>query len=138
MQYIYFCHCRNPVRGNENQQNIKGGVAIAIRKTYNNNIYQINRIDKRIIEIRLKTGKSIKNISILNSYAPHMSYDKEEIKEYWARIQKYIDTIPNNLIKMWRADNNGQIAQNDTCNSIGKWTIANADETGNDGNFLKH
>ena len=51
---IYFCHDQNPVKENENQQNIKGGVAIAIRKTYNKNIYQINRIDKRIIEIRLK------------------------------------------------------------------------------------
>ena len=53
---IYFCHDQNPIKENENQQNIKGCVAIAIRKTYNNNISQINRIDKRIIEIRLKQG----------------------------------------------------------------------------------
>ena len=53
---IYFCRDQNLVKENENQQNIKGGVAIAIRKAYKNNTYQINRIDKRIIEIRLKTG----------------------------------------------------------------------------------
>ena len=66
-----------------------------------------------------------------------MSYDKEEIKEYRAKIQKYIKTIPNNVIKMRRTDNNGQIAQNDTSNSIGKWTSANANEKGNGGNFYK-
>ena len=66
-----------------------------------------------------------------------MSYEKEEIEEYWAKIQKYIKTIPNNLIKMWCTDNNGQIAQNDTCNSIGKWTIASVNEKENGGNFYK-
>ena len=51
---IHFCHDQNLVKEIENQQNTKGGVAIAIRKAYSNNIYQINRISKRIIEIRLK------------------------------------------------------------------------------------
>ena len=34
----------------------------------------IYKINGRIMEIRLKTGKSINNISILNTYAPHMGY----------------------------------------------------------------
>ena len=61
---IYFCHGKNQeIKNNDEQHNIKGGVAI--RKIYNKNICQINRTDKRIIEIRLKTGISINNISIL-------------------------------------------------------------------------
>ena len=53
-----------------------------------------------------------------------MKYDQGEIQRYWGNIQKYIKDIPNNIIKMRRTDNNGKIAQNETCNSIGKWTIA--------------
>ena len=37
---IYICHGQNHDNNNkENQQNINGGVAIAIRKIYNKNIY---------------------------------------------------------------------------------------------------
>ena len=85
---IYFCHEQEQGSKNkDNQLNIKGGVAIAIRKIYNKNIYQINRIGKRVIVIRPKTGNSINIISILSSYANHMSYDNEEIDEYWANTQ---------------------------------------------------
>ena len=65
-----------------------------------------------------------------------MRYDKV-IKEYRAEIQKYIKTIPNNIIKMRRADNNGKIAQGDTSNLIGKRAIADAHEKENGGNFYK-
>ena len=63
--------------------------------------------------------------------------DEKEIKEYRTKIRKYIKTVPSNLIKMWRTDNNGQIAQNNTSNSIWKWTIANINENGNGENFYK-
>ena len=33
--------------------------------------------------------------------------------------------------------NNGQIAQNETCNLIGKWAIAETNEKGNGGNYYK-
>ena len=66
-----------------------------------------------------------------------MRYDKEEIKEYWAKIQKYIKTIRGNLIKMRRTDDNGDIAQNETCNLIGKWAIAKTNEKGNGENYYK-
>ena len=40
--------------------------------------------------IRFKTGNSIKNLPILNTYAPHMNYDNDEIQGYWAGIQEYM------------------------------------------------
>ena len=89
------------------------------------------------MELRFKTGDSVKNISIINTYAPHMSYDKEEINKYWNKTQKLIKNIPNNLIKIWCTDNNGKIAQDETYNSIGKWTIAHGNEKGNGENYSK-
>ena len=114
----------------------KEALPLLLRKCTTKYIYRIYRIDKKIIEIRHKTGNSINNISILSPYAPHIGYDKE-INEYWAKIQNYIKPMPSNLIKMRRTDNNGQIASNKTCNLIGKWTIAKTNEEGNGENITK-
>ena len=76
------------------------------------------------MEIRLKTGNSIKNISILNTYAPHIGYPAETIENYWKYIEAYTSLIPNNLVKIWCTDNNGQLSQNTANNKyIGKWTL---------------
>ena len=66
-----------------------------------------------------------------------MNYEKDEIEECWAKIQKHVKTITNELIKLRRTDNNGKIAQNATSNLIGKWAIANTNEKGNGENNYK-
>ena len=43
------------------------------------NIIQINRINGGIMGIQFKTGGNIPNISILNTYDPHMGYKHEEL-----------------------------------------------------------
>ena len=50
--------------------NKRAGVAIAIKKSLPPFVKGIYRTNGRIMEIRLKTGNSIKNVSILNTYAP--------------------------------------------------------------------
>ena len=87
------------------------------------------------MEIRSKTGKSINNLSILNTYAPHMQYDQEDISNYWEEVRKTLDGVHKNLIKIWRTDNNGKIAQTEQNESIGKWTIGTKTDIGNGGNF---
>ena len=83
-----FRHEQNQEQNNNKQhRNIKGGVAIAIREIYAENIYQINRIGKPIMEIRFETGHSVNNLPIINTYAPHMRYGEDEIHEYWIKIQ---------------------------------------------------
>ena len=65
---IQFSGSRNAITSDNNaKNNPKGGVAIAIRKSFTENIYQINRINNRIIEIRMKTGdaKKISQYSVL-------------------------------------------------------------------------
>ena len=97
-----------------------------IKKTLPPFVKGIYRADGRIVEIRLKTGDPIKNISILNTYAPHIGYPTDTMKEYWEYIAAYTSLIPNNLVKIWRTDNNGQLSQNETNKKyIGKWTMGN-------------
>ena len=60
------------------------------------------------MEIKLQTGKLIKNISILNAYAPDSNHEFEEIKDHWDIVNNSTRNRPKNLIKCWRADNNGQ------------------------------
>ena len=62
--------------------------------------------------------------------------EKKKSKNTGARF-KNIQNNTKQPDKMWRADNNGQIAQNNTSNSIGKWAIANVNEKGNGENFYK-
>ena len=103
---------------------IKGGVAIAIKNNLLNNITQVNRINNRIMEIRIKTGKHMRNINILNTYAPDMNHNNDEINQYWQEVERLIDKIPKKITQIWRTDNNGQIARNkNNKDHIGKWTI---------------
>ena len=79
-----------------------------------------------MVEIRLKTGNSIKNLSILNSYVPNIGYPTETIDKYWVYVEAYISLIPNNMVKIWRADNNGQLRRNGTnSNYIGESALEN-------------
>ena len=49
----------------------------------NLNIY---KIDGAAMEITLKTGNPSRDISILNTYAPHIGYDITTIKNYWVKL----------------------------------------------------
>ena len=90
------------------------------------------------MEIGSDTGKAKQNLSILNSYDPHMGYAIEQIDEYWETLSQHIQSIPNTNIKMRCAGNNGQISQDTRGNTkfIGKWTISNNAEKGNGGNLV--
>ena len=84
----------------------------------------VYRVNGRIMEIRLRTGNQIKNMSILNTYAPRNGYPSEVIQEYWNNVDAYISLIPINHIKIWCTDNNGQLTRNSQNESnVGPWTI---------------
>ena len=84
-----------------------GGISSIIHNSIIPNITQINRLNGIIMEIRLKTGKNIPDISSLNTYDPHMGYNFDEINSYCADVDNYITTIPHNLVKIWCTGNNG-------------------------------
>ena len=65
------------IKKHGDDRNPRCGVSIWVKEQFIHHIYQINRISNRIMEIMVKTGNSIKNISILNTYAPNMQYNGE-------------------------------------------------------------
>ena len=72
----------------------------------------------------LKTCKSTKDISILNTYAPHMGYSKAVLKDYWGNTNAYVSLIPRKYTKIWRTGNNGQVWSNEENKfHICKWTL---------------
>ena len=84
------------------------------------------------MEIRIKTSKSVKDISILNTYAPHAGYKIETLKNYWNNTNAYISLIPQKYLKIWRSDNNGQVYQNEANSyNIGKWALGGKKDNGN-------
>ena len=62
-----------------------------------------------MMEIRIKTGSKLANISILNTYAHPNNYTDSQILDFWTNINSYIASIPRKLIRIWRTDNNGQV-----------------------------
>ena len=48
---------------------------------------------------------------MLNTYAPHMQYNKEEIDIYRGDVNIVTKTLPFNLIKIRCTVNNGKIAR---------------------------
>ena len=69
-------------------------MSIAIRKNLVPLVKKIHRIGGRAMEIRIKTDNKIQDISILNTYAPHLGYSIEVIKNYWIETNTYISLIP--------------------------------------------
>ena len=129
---IFFCGPDTMINPN-NAISHPGGTAIIIHHTLTQHIQKIIRVSGRIMEIRLKTGLGNKILSILNTYAPHMGYQTEQINTYWTTLNQYIDSIPNTHIRMWCTDNNGQITKptNTNTNNIGPWTLTNKTDKGN-------
>ena len=80
------------MRNTENER-IKTGVPIAIKTKLIHIIVKINRINSKIMAIRLEIGENVKNISIINSYATCMNYRNAEKNGYWALINDLHRTI---------------------------------------------
>ena len=97
-----------------------GGVGIAIKSNLVIHIKSINRINERLMDIRLANNNNNKNISIINSYAPHMGYGNKIIEEYRNDINNHFGDISHNYYKWWLFGYNGKIVKN--LYNIGKWT----------------
>ena len=136
-EYHIFFGGSDTLTNSNNNISHPGGTAIIIRQTLIQHIQKVIRINGRIMEIRLKTGLKNQTLSILNTYAPHMGYQNEQINAYWATLNQYIDAIPNTYIRIWCTDNNGQISKpSNSNNNIGPWTLTNKTDKGNGGKLI--
>ena len=147
--YRYISSAALTGQTNENKNNEKGigGVAILIKQDWNNNIQKIERYSHRCMKITMETGINNKKLHILNTYAPHMGYNRADRDEYWKLVKKIIQEIPENDLLIWTTDNNGQIARPTTNNNgengtindahIGHWHYAKETEKGNGEKLIK-
>ena len=87
-------------------------------------------------ELRIKTGNNTGDLPSLYTYAPHMNYDTDEIDTYWQNLTDILNNIPNQLIKMRRTDNNGQVFKDGQNKNMGIWTLGNKIDRGNGGNLV--
>ena len=111
-------------------KSIRGGVAIAIKTHWANNITKTTRYSSRSMEIQLN-NENTPIANIINTYTPDMSYS-DETPQNWDETREIMWKIPKNNVICRRADNNGQLAQDDENNEkVGKWTIGNKTEEGN-------
>ena len=63
-----------------------------------------------------------------------MGYGEIELAKYGGGLNNHMAPIPNNYIKLWMTDINGQICEKDsTKDIIGKWAIGGKTETGHGG-----
>ena len=80
--------------------------------------------------MKIRMGNNIHGeITILNTYAPRMCYNKGEIEEYWANVGATVKKINTKGCLIWGTGNNGQISQRNkgkqaTIKSAGQWTLS--------------
>ena len=136
--FRYISNAAKSINNNKNEKGI-GGIAIMIKEDWYQNIEKITRHSNRSIQIALNTGDKNKKLQILNTYAPHMGYGKEDRDEYWKETKGILKQIKKDDILVWTTDNNGQIARKDQNNDhpeektlkttgIGRWHLATKSE----------
>ena len=70
---------------------------LSLKNDYIDNIKQINRANSRIIELKLRNGGKLNDLSITWPYAPYMRYDESGLNQYWNELNNHIDNIPKKL-----------------------------------------
>ena len=71
-------------------------------------------------------GRPGENFSVVNTYTPNLGYPTDTSGKYWAYVEAYISFLPNNIVRIRRADNNRQLCGNDTNhNHIWKLALGN-------------
>ena len=116
---------------------IRGRVAVSIKKGFIPNVYEITKYNKRITELRIRTGKGINYLAILNKYAPQAQSGGNGGTKYRSDIGDTIHNIPNNLITLWRAYSNGHISKStNKSHTNGDWEFRKEGEIQDGSNLL--
>ena len=98
-------------------------------------IQHVERIDRRIVKIVLKSQKYTIPITILSIYAPRKGYKQETRTQRWIQVDQILNAVPKTHLCIWRTDANGQlgnrnrdapehakiIGMNTTANKTGRW-----------------
>ena len=86
-----------------------GGVSIVIviRTALPKRITEIQKIDERLIHIRMTTSVAKKNLFSINSYAPYIEYGEETRRINCENIRNTVQSTDKRDCLIWATDNNG-------------------------------
>ena len=79
------------------KQTYQGGNIRSNKDWAGSNIIQVNRINSRIMEMGITTGRNIQSISLLNTYAPDANQPYGEKEKYWYTIKNHIRKYLQNI-----------------------------------------
>lgn len=108
-----------------------GGVAIYLSKQIANTVLGYKPVNDRILSIRLQ-GK-VKNIKIIQVYAPTSTADEEEIEAFYTNLQGEIDESKKSDITIVMGDFNAKVGQRQDeieRGTIGKFGLGERNERG--------
>ena len=91
--YRYISTAAQPTDGATNGKGI-GGVASLVKKGWRINIMGITWYSHRCVKVKIRTNMSKKTIHLINTYAPHMWYKRNERDTYWREMKYILDQIP--------------------------------------------
>lgn len=108
-----------------------GGVAIYLSKQIANTVLGYKPVNDRILSIRLQ-GK-VKNIKIIQVYAPTSTAEEEEIEAFYTNLQGEIDESKKSDITIVMGDFNAKVGQRQDeieRGTIGKFGLGERNERG--------
>ena len=91
-------------QGNENGF---GGVGILIAEKWITSVLSVDRVNPRIINIRLLIGKMI--VNIYSAYAPQSGLSLEEKESFYCTLQDHALKVPDNEFLLIGGDFNGHV-----------------------------
>jgi len=96
--------------GRDKDKAASSGVGMLIHEKYKQNIEDIKYVNHRILIVTLKTNNE--EIYLLSIYAPDISKPKEEVEEFYNKLQQEIVVLDTNNKMIIMGDFNGRIGNN--------------------------
>merc|ERR1712179_890452 len=111
-------------------ENNRGGVAIAVRKSWEENIIEVNNYSSRMIKIKLVCGKKI--IHFFSAYAPQSGRSNKEKLDFRECLSDRVHEIPEEDIVIVGGDFNAHLGRERIGfeDVLGKFTIGDRNADG--------
>ena len=111
-------------------ENNRGGVAIAVRKSWEENIIEVNNYSSRMIKIKLVCGKKI--IHFFSAYAPQSGRSNKEKLDFRECFSDRVHEIPEEDIVIVGGDFNAHLGRERIGfeDVLGKFTIGDRNADG--------
>ncbi|XP_026679449.1 uncharacterized protein LOC103509265 [Diaphorina citri] len=114
----------------------RNGVGIIVDKELKEEVCEVERINDRIMSMKLAIGKSLSRVICV--YAPQVGCDDSEKEEFWKNLDEVVMRVPENEKMYLCGDLNGHVGgrENDEESVHGGWAFGERNEEG--GMIVEH